>query len=173
MHGEDDNGYDRLDWLVTVFGWFPLQMVFANSLHRQYFGSGTSKELRAAFALLNRKGLQSVQIKGTFHHHLHEGILHVAEAHIRDCWSEVSGVEKLDQLCNRSPEELVALAEHLVDEYTSNEAVENLEEKPEGQNDDVMKQAIMWNRDVLYYLVLQRAMKTGDVGLIEDLLPHL
>ncbi|KAI0744525.1 hypothetical protein C8Q76DRAFT_804787 [Earliella scabrosa] len=173
LHGEDDNGYDRLDWLVTVFGWFHLQMAFANSLHRQYFGSGTSKGLRAAFALLNRKGLQSVQIKGTFHHHLHEGILHVAEAHIRDCWSEVSGVEKLNELRDRSPEELVALAERLVDEYASNEAVEDLEEKPEGQSDDVMRQAVMWNRDVLYYLVLQRAMKTGDVGLMEDLLPHL
>ncbi|KAH9892908.1 hypothetical protein C8Q73DRAFT_746651 [Cubamyces lactineus] len=67
---EDLNGYNRMDWLVLVFGWFHILMVFANSLHRQYFGS-----LR-------------VKIKGTFYHYLHKGIIHIAEAHFCNCWHQ-------------------------------------------------------------------------------------
>ncbi|TBU26765.1 hypothetical protein BD311DRAFT_779457 [Dichomitus squalens] len=170
---EDLNGFDRLDWLVFVFGWFHLLMAFANSLHRQYFGSPAGKGLRQAFALLKRTGLQSVQIKGTFYHHLHEGIFHVTEAHIRDCWRKVGGVAELAELRNRSPAELKHLAETLVQHYASNDRVEDLEHVAPGKEDDFLRQAIMWNRDALHYVVLWHAMRQGDVGLMEDLLPHL
>ncbi|TBU21646.1 hypothetical protein BD311DRAFT_782804 [Dichomitus squalens] len=170
---EDLNGFDRLDWLVFVFGWFHLLMAFANSLHRQYFGSPAGKGLRQAFALLKRPGLQSVQIKGTFYHHLHEGIFHVTEAHIRDCWRKVGGVAELAELRNRSPAELKHLVETLVQHYASNDRVEDLEHVASGREDDFLRQAVMWNRDALRYIVLWHAMRQGDVGLMEDLLPHL
>lgn len=170
---EDLNGYDRLDWVVVVFGWFHALMAFANSLHRQYFGSASGRGLRQAFALLKRKGLQSVQIKGTFYHHLHEGILHVAEARLRDCWRKIAGVEKLADLRKRSPDELRNLAEKLVHRFASNDAVENMDLLADGQHDDTMRQSIMWNCDVLYYLLLHKSMQGGDVGMMEDLLPHL
>ncbi|KAJ8481719.1 hypothetical protein ONZ51_g5810 [Trametes cubensis] len=170
---EDLNGFDRLDWLVMVFGWFHLQMAFANSLHRQYFGTAAGQGLRKAFAHLQRKGLQNVQIKGTFHHHLHEGILHVTEAHLRTCWKEVTGVQSLADLRNLTPEELLAFAEEVVTQHASNDAIEDLEECMDGQHDDLLRQATMWNRDALYYLLLDGAMRQGDVGLMEDLLPHL
>ncbi|KAI0368261.1 hypothetical protein BV20DRAFT_1054231 [Pilatotrama ljubarskyi] len=170
---EDANGYDRLDWLVVVFGWFHALMAFANSLHRQYFGSTSGWGLRQAFALLNRKGLQNVKIKGNFYQHLHEGILHVAEARLRDCWRKVAGVEALSDLRKLPPEHLQALAERLVHELTSNDAVEGLENAMDGQKDDVLRQSVMWNRDVLYYILLHRSMQIGDVGMMEDLLPHL
>ncbi|KAI0629150.1 hypothetical protein C8Q77DRAFT_1236530 [Trametes polyzona] len=170
---EDLNGYGRLDWLVVVFGWFHALMAFANSLHRQYFGSASGHGLRQAFAHLSRKGLQTVQIKGTFYHHLHEGITHVSEARFRDCWRKVGGVEKLADLRTRSPEELCELAKKLVRHYASNDAVEDMDALADGQHDDVLCQSIMWNRDVLYYLLLHRSMQSGDVGMMEDLLPHL
>ena len=31
----------------------------------------------------------------------------------------------------------------------------------------------MWNRDVLRYLELHEAMKKGDIGCMEDMLPYL
>ncbi len=173
MRCEDINGYDRLDWLVVVFGWFHLLMAFANSLHRQYFGSASGRGLRQAFALLHRKGLQTVQIKGTFYHHLHEGILHVSEARLRTCWRKVGGVQELKDLRSRSPDELKTLAEKLLDEFASNDAVEDLDNMMEDQQDEVYAQGIMWNRDVLYYHLLHDAMRTGDIGMMEDLLPHL
>ncbi|KDQ25342.1 hypothetical protein PLEOSDRAFT_1045216 [Pleurotus ostreatus PC15] len=67
---EDMNSYDRLDWIIPVFGWFHLQMAYASSLHKQYLGTARGQGLRQAFHLLNRKGLQSASIKGPFHHHL-------------------------------------------------------------------------------------------------------
>ncbi|TBU62392.1 hypothetical protein BD310DRAFT_1036622 [Dichomitus squalens] len=170
---EDLNGFDRLDWMVFVFGWFHLLMACANSLHRQYFGSPAGKGLRQAFALLKRTGLQSVQIKGTFYHHLHEGIFHVTEAHVRDCWRKVGGVTELAELHNRSPAELKDLAETLVEQYASNNRVEDLERVSTGNEDDLLRQAVMWNRDALHYMVLWHAMRQGDVGLMEDLLPYL
>ncbi|CDO69445.1 hypothetical protein BN946_scf184817.g5 [Trametes cinnabarina] len=124
---EDSNGYDRLDWLVTVFGWFHVQMAFANSLHRQYFGSTRGRGLHQAFGLLHQKGLQNVKIKGTFYHHLHEGILHVAEGHFRDCWRKAGEVKELSELRKRSPEDLWMLAEKIVQNYASNDAIEDLE----------------------------------------------
>ncbi|KAI0371405.1 hypothetical protein BV20DRAFT_942425 [Pilatotrama ljubarskyi] len=170
---EDLNGFDRLDWLVTVFGWFHLLMAFANSLHRQYFGTTSGHGLRKAFAHLKRKGLQHVQIKGVFYHDLHEGIEHVTEAHLRACWKKVGGVEKLADLRRHSPQELKALAEELVLRHASNDAVEDLEMLMDGQEDDVLRHAVMWNRDALYYLLLHQAMQRGDIGMMEDLLPHL
>ncbi|KAI0630349.1 hypothetical protein C8Q77DRAFT_1219914 [Trametes polyzona] len=160
---EDLDGYARLDWLVVVFGWFHALMAFAHSLHQQYFGSASGRGLRQAFVHLNRKGLQTVQIKGVFYHHLHEGILHVSEAHFRDCWRKVSAVAR----------ELRELAEKLVHRYASNDAVEDLDALRDGEHDDVLRQSVMWNRDVLYYLLLHQSMESGDVGMMEDLLPHL
>ena len=135
---EDVNGYEHLDWLFFVFGWFHLMMAFANSLHCQYFGSAAGKGLWQAFSLLNRKGLQSVQIKGTFYHHLHKGIFHITEVHIRDCWQQVGGVEKLADLRNRSPAELKQLTERLVDKFASNGHVEDLEHLEKGQEDNLL-----------------------------------
>ena len=31
----------------------------------------------------------------------------------------------------------------------------------------------MWNHDILQYIVLDQAIKHGDVGLMEDMLPQL
>ncbi|KAJ2991050.1 hypothetical protein NUW54_g8300 [Trametes sanguinea] len=170
---EDLNGYDRNDWLVLVFGWFHAKMAFANSLHRQYFGSASGRGLRQAFTLLQRKGLQNVKIKGVFHQHLHEGILHVAEGRLRDCWERVGGVSKLSELLSRPAEELRDLAQKLIREYASNDAIEDLDLKMDGQGDEMLRQSVMWNRDVLYYMLLDEAMRAGDVGVMEDLLPHL
>ncbi|KAF8152132.1 hypothetical protein K438DRAFT_2079445 [Mycena galopus ATCC 62051] len=39
---EDHNSFDRLDYMVQIFGWFHLVMAFANSLHKQYLGTSAS-----------------------------------------------------------------------------------------------------------------------------------
>lgn len=33
---EDFNSFDRMDYMIPIFGWFHLVMAFANSLHKQY-----------------------------------------------------------------------------------------------------------------------------------------
>ena len=34
----DSDPYEQLGWIEPIFGWFHLQMAFATSLHRQYYG---------------------------------------------------------------------------------------------------------------------------------------
>ncbi|KAF8886746.1 hypothetical protein BD779DRAFT_1471007 [Infundibulicybe gibba] len=48
-----------------------------------------------------------------------------------------------------------------------------MENKPTDERDEVLQQWTMWNCDVLPYLELRDAIKIGDVGRMEDLLPTL
>ncbi|CAA7271577.1 unnamed protein product [Cyclocybe aegerita] len=173
FRAEDENSFERMDFGVLVFGWFHLQMAFANSLHKQYLGTPQMRGLKHAFLLLEKKGLLKVLTKGPFHHGLNEMLHHVAEAHIRLDWEEIAGVTSLADLKDRQPQELYRLAERIVDERASSEAMDKMNARPANQQDEELKQIIMWNRDVLQYIVLEQAMKTGDVGLMEAMLPHL
>ena len=98
FQAEDENSYERLDFVVLMFGWFHLQMVYASSLHKQYFGTTQSCGLQQAFLLLEKKGLKKPQVKGPFHHDLEEAVYHVAKAHICVDWLELAEVKQLSDL---------------------------------------------------------------------------
>lgn len=171
---EDFNSYDRMDWIVPTFGWFHLQMAFANSLHKQYYGTRKGLGLVQAFELLNRKGLATQSTKGPFHHHLEEGLEVVLEAHLRDLWKIEGHVEELKDLREKTPEDLLSIAERIVDRHASTKAIVALDAIPEvGKRDTMRRQHVQWNRDALDYMVLDEAIKYGDVGTMEDLLPRL
>ncbi len=63
--------------MLLVFGWFHLQMAFAQSLHKQYLGTVKSQGLWKSFNVMKRKGLLTTSIWGPFHHHLDEALKHV------------------------------------------------------------------------------------------------
>ncbi|KAH7910892.1 hypothetical protein BJ138DRAFT_1187476 [Hygrophoropsis aurantiaca] len=173
FRAQDHNSYDRLDWMVPLFGWFHLQMAFANSLHKQYLGTNAGRGLMHAFSLLERKGLHTVQTRGPFHQNLHEAICHVAEAHFRACWRVVGQVESLEELREKSPDELKDFAKLIIDKLASSEAVEDIDQLPEEDRDQILRQSTLFLRDVLRYIDLNDAIKCGDVGIMEQTLPHL
>ena len=171
---EDHNSFDRLDYMIPIFGWFHLVMAFANSLHKQYLGTSAGiGGMRHAFDNLKRKGLISQSIKGPFWHHLDEAIKHISEAHFQAAWIETANVKSLTELKRKSPFELKELSQKVYRHHCSREAITLIESKPPELQDQVWKQCIMWNSDVLPYLELRDAIKIGDVGWIEDLLPVL
>lgn len=170
--GEDRNGFDRLDWILAIFGWFHFLMTLATSIHKQHFGTTAGRGLRYAFGLLKRTGLQMPHIKGEFYHHLREGLYHVSEAHFRSTWTTVANVEDLSELRSKTPAELWSLAEKIVRHHASTEALEDHDLQPEDLQDDVYRNTTMFQRDVLYYILLDNAVKIGDIGLMEHLLPH-
>ncbi|KAI0265992.1 hypothetical protein BC834DRAFT_824511, partial [Gloeopeniophorella convolvens] len=88
---KDINGYERLDWVLPVFGWLHLLFAFAASILGQYEGTSAGYGLRRAFDLLKRKGLQKTLTKGPFWHHLDEALWHIGEAHILACWTRTAG----------------------------------------------------------------------------------
>ncbi|KAG1724660.1 hypothetical protein EDB19DRAFT_1644419 [Suillus lakei] len=171
---EDFNAFDRMDYLIPVFGWFHLQMAFANSLHKQYIGTSASTgSLQQAFNLLQRKGLHKSETKGPFWHHLHEALHHISEAHIQASWLAVGGVKSLSELKSKSPTEILTLATTLVDEHASRRAIAKLNHLDEKDRDAVLTQWTMFNVDILSYIELTTAMKMGDIRRMEDLLPTL
>ncbi|KAJ7591737.1 hypothetical protein C8J56DRAFT_1046070 [Mycena floridula] len=172
FRASDSNSFDRFDWMVLVFGWFHLQMAFANSIHKQYLGNN-KRGLKAAFTLLGRKGVQTTSIKGPFHHHLEEALYHIGEAHIHVDWLLVGKMQTLEELRKKQPEQLVRLAEEIVREHASSTALNRMNMRAPEHQDDYKREQIMLNRDILHYIVLDKAIKHGDVGLMEDMLPHL
>ena len=173
FRSQDINSFDRLDWMVLVFGWLHLQMAFANSLHKQYLGTAAGRGLMQAFILLKRKGLGSSATKGPFHHDLVEALYHVAEAHVRIDWLTVTKATCLEELRSWPPAKLLEYAHKLVDEHASSDAVNRMDTLPVDRQDEVQRQTILWNRDALHYITLDHAIKSGDVGLMEDMLPTL
>ena len=80
LRSHDWNMFERMEWMVPMFGWFHLQMAFANSLHTQYYGSKATLGFSYAFDLLQRKGLHSTSTQGTFHHTFEEVLFVVGAA---------------------------------------------------------------------------------------------
>ncbi|KAJ7135358.1 hypothetical protein C8R43DRAFT_1132580 [Mycena crocata] len=172
---EDHNSFDRLDYMIPIFGWFHLVMAFANSIHKQYLSTSAAVgSLRHAFDILKRKGLITQSTKGPFWHNLDEAIHHISEAHFRACWLDAANVDNLAALKEKSPQELKDLAAAVVQKYASREKLNEIDDIPDAKDrDGVFRQWTMFSMDVLPYLQLRQAIKSGDVGRIEDFIPML
>lgn len=173
FRAEDENSFEQLDFAVFVFGWLHLQMAFANSLHKQYLGTSSGRGLKHAFSILERKGLQTVQTAGPFFHNLDEDLHRIAEAHLREDWLIESGAKTLSELRACTPEELRDLASRIVQNLGSSRAMQEMDQLPPEKQDRQRRQLTQWNRDILQYIVLNWAIRHGDVGIMEDMLPHL
>ena len=150
---DDLNPLQRLELLVPVFGWFHCQIAYEHSLHAQYFGTQAGFGLVHAFDLLKRKGLHSPSVQGNFHHHIKEALYHIAEARIRDLWCIAGDVTKLDELRDQTPTAALNAAKKA--------------------KDDLLYQSTQFVRDMLDYIDFDSAIKSGDVGCLEDHLPRL
>ena len=91
----------------------------------------------------------------------------------RDLWKQVAGVEDLGELQSQKPEQLVELAERIHQGYASTEAIVNMGNEPKESQDELLKQMVQFNHNLLEYLELDFAIKVGDVGRMEDMLPCL
>lgn len=171
-HYEDFNSFDCMDYMVPLFRWFHMVMAFANSLHKQYLGYlSIIRSLQQAFDVLQRKGLQKPETKGPFWHHLHEALYHVGEAHLRATWLIVADVMSLTKLKMKHPADLCSLATKLIDEQASRKALTKMRNMPEMAQENVLTRWITFNSDILSYIELTTAIKYGDVGWMEDMLP--
>ncbi|KAJ7934693.1 hypothetical protein B0H13DRAFT_1591380 [Mycena leptocephala] len=137
---EDYNSFDRMDWMIPVFGWFHLVMALANSLHKQYLSTSANiGGLRQAFDVLNHKGLISQATKGPFWHNLDEAIKHISESHFRVCWLVVGNVESLADLKVKTPRQLRDMATKIIREHASRKALAFLDNLPEVEQDETKR----------------------------------
>jgi hypothetical protein len=173
LRSHDWNAFERMQWMIPMFGWFHLQMAFANSLHAQYYGSKASLGFSHAFDILQRKGLHSTSTQGTFHHTFEQALFVVGVARFRDVWRQVAGVKSLEELRNKTAAQLYDLATKIWESYASTVAMVRLGESSNEDPDELLPITIRFNRDILDYFELDEAMKVGDVGRMEDMLPRL
>lgn len=80
-------------------------------------------------------------------------------------------MKTLKDLSKLSPEQLETMALKIVHEFASVRALHSILSKPDNQCDDVLSQAILWNKNILDYLMLNNAISSGDIVAIQDLLP--
>ncbi|KAI0087265.1 hypothetical protein BDY19DRAFT_893365 [Irpex rosettiformis] len=170
---QDMNFQQRFDQVKEVLGLFHTQLNQEFSLHKQYFGTNTGFGFKHAFLNMNRKGLDRTTVQGNFHYGFREGVKHTMEARFRDIWLVVSGAKDFSDLAKRTPEELDVLARKILDEFASTSALEALKELPPAKADERLEHSVQFCRDLLDYLDFDDAIKTGDVGRIELLLPRL
>lgn len=170
---QDQNSYQRLAYLLAQFGWFHLEVALDANFHSEYYGTTAGRGLAFAIELLNRRGLNSTSVQGLFHHNMEELLLHLGTAYLRDVWCHVAEVNTLSVLRNKSLGELHTLAVRIVDEYASTDAIQQHQMKPKDEQDGVLVQSFQFNRDFLDYLDVHMAIKSGDVGALEDQLPRL
>jgi hypothetical protein len=159
--------------MEPIFGWFHLQMAFATSLHKQYYGTKAGVGFVRAFDLLGKKGLTSAKVKGNWFHDFEETLKEVAAANFRCTWLEITGASSIEDLRSKSPEELQQFAERVITEFASTAALVKGSRQPPIERDELQEQAIQFNRDLLEYLELDDAIKQGHVSRMEDLLPSL
>ncbi|KAK7043415.1 hypothetical protein R3P38DRAFT_3440329 [Favolaschia claudopus] len=171
FRAEDDNSFERLDWLVSPPGWLHICMAFANSIHKQHSGSSKGRGLSAAFNVLGRKGLDKTKTQGPFFHDLNETLHIIAEAQFRELWLLVGRVSSLADLRQKTPADLYKLAQIIVSEHASSNALASNRAKK--RVDELKEQSIMFLRDILPYVMLRAAIKHGDVGLMEDFIPEM
>ncbi|KAI0639717.1 hypothetical protein C8Q77DRAFT_1082554 [Trametes polyzona] len=170
---DNPNSFTRMEWLEPVFGWFHALMAFANSLHAQYLGTSVGIGLRRAFETLARKGLLKTETKGVFWHHLNEALWHVGEANFLGMWASVGGVQDVSELASWSPRQLVALLDEIYETRVERAAQEEMDGLPAERKDGVERQMAMLSADLLAYFDLCEAMRIGDIGRMEDLLPTM
>ena len=82
-------------------------------------------------------------------------------------------VKDLKALNKLTPERLEEMATQIVQEFASVHALHSMSARPGDTQDDVLSQAILWNKDILDYLALNDAISLGDIVMIQDLLPQL
>ncbi len=173
LHSQDLNAHERYEYLLEHAGWFHTQITEGHSLHSQYYGTSAGVGLKHDFDLLKRKGLGSPTTKGNFHQNLNGTLKEISAARFRDLWCVVGEVECLSELRDKTPDQLKEIAEKIYATRASTEAVHKQRMHPRQKQDDVLTQAIQFNRDILNFLDFDDAMKTGDVGRMRDMLPRL
>jgi hypothetical protein len=104
---------------------------------------------------------------------MQEALYHIATVRFRDLWCIEAGVHSLESLRDLTSDDLLQIARNLVEKYMSVAALDELKAKPSDIQDKVFAHGVLLNKDLLDYLILDDAIKTGDIMTMEDILPRL
>ncbi|KAG9094064.1 hypothetical protein FRC06_011195 [Ceratobasidium sp. 370] len=183
LRQEEKNAYDRLDPFVPLFGWFHALMCLAFCVFENHRGSIAGLGLARTVNSLQRLGF-SVDMRRTRpdYHTVKECLMHDFESRVRDLWLEETGTKTLEELNAwirdpvRTPEDIFAAGKHIQRTRVSRQALPlyQAELRCSGRPlDAVFVESLLQNRHEEMFWDLRHAVKHGDVGHIEDLVPDL
>ncbi|KAF8597051.1 hypothetical protein BDV93DRAFT_569883 [Ceratobasidium sp. AG-I] len=178
---DDLNTFDRQDWIVWVPGWFHILMNLARSIYYIDFGTSTGLLLARDVATLGRSGLKTpTKQKGPAFHTLDEALHHILEARYRGLWIWATGVDNTQQLVEwvqkATPQDILEAANRIWSLRASNRALTTLDQqksKTTTNEDLALESNIRLTSHLMLYEECRRSVRTGDVGLMELLLPRL
>ncbi|KAI0689261.1 hypothetical protein BC835DRAFT_1418646 [Cytidiella melzeri] len=84
-------------------------------------------------------------------------------AHVRDLWEAVGNVQDLIKLRSKTPEDLIAITAKIVTEYASTNVLMKLGALPREEQDNLLKNTVIYCCDGLDYWDLDNAMISGDL----------
>ncbi|KAG8728773.1 hypothetical protein FRC12_021505 [Ceratobasidium sp. 428] len=172
----DPNGYERLSWAVIVPGWFHILLNLGMSTFDAHRGSDHTTTFYQDLKLLNRVGLNMNMRKSRPDFFTNDEFLqHKLAGLIRSLWMHYAGQDTLEGLVDwvksSSVDMLAETAQRIYFERVASSAVESLASGPE--LDETLYNSILQTRDLLQYYSVRKAIQTGNVGWLEDLLPNL
>jgi hypothetical protein len=95
-------------------------------------------------------------------------------AHILDGFRIYCGAESLDTwtASDLAWSDVVGVSEHVVEKLCSSSTVEELRLLPEADRDPQLENTILCNHDMLLLLIFTSSIKSGDVGMVLNILAH-
>ncbi|KAJ7457913.1 hypothetical protein B0H11DRAFT_2243123 [Mycena galericulata] len=95
-------------------------------------------------------------------------------AHILDGFRIYCGADSLDAWVASEPSwsDVVSVSEAVIDKLCSASTVEELRLLPEAERDPQLENTILCNHDMLLLLLFTSSIKSGDVGMVLNILAH-
>lgn len=95
-------------------------------------------------------------------------------AHILDGFRIYCGAESLDSWVKSdlSWHDIESVSEVVVQKLCSSSTVEELRQLPEAERDPQLENTILCNHDMLLLLIFTASIKSGDVGMVVNILAH-
>ncbi|KAI0692050.1 hypothetical protein BC835DRAFT_1416805 [Cytidiella melzeri] len=128
----DLNWWNRMEEILELFGWFHTQIYQEHSIIKQHYTTTKGMGLKMAFDVLERKGLGAPSVQGNYHQIAREALKHL-----------VGNAQDLTELHAKTPEDLNAIAEKIVTDYASTNALTKLDALPREEQDDLFKNAVI------------------------------
>ncbi|KAG0012740.1 hypothetical protein BGZ82_002432 [Podila clonocystis] len=166
LRGDHPSHYDRLDWIVPVAQLFHIQMMLANTILRNYRGIDTEQgSLEQLATLLGRK---RVYIDNPEFHAVDEFLRHVFSAVVLRLWEASAATEEIQRQAGYTDG---AIFSNFVNAKVERIVSQDLD--PSKVKDPSSANATLFLRDMLIYVELSSAIKTGDIGRIGHVLKWL
>ena len=164
MLAGDETVFDELKWAVPVIQLFHLQMMFAKTILSTHYGSpDTGGSLAQIIDLLKRK---RVGVKNHDFHSVDELIRHTLDGMILHIWQLEYGVGNLDEMAEGRTKaslrsQVRITIDNILERYLDPTALGDMQRVAN-------RNACLFIRDALLYIDLSDAIRSGDIGRIEE-----